>query len=164
VHQVWLPSAKQHPVKDSQILFAPKIPVTCANVKIPHYFRRSFEIHIADGPWKSGEILSRAEHDRNAVWAQLQELAPLPGISQFQFISERNSISHLQHWPLGLIEAIPHTFSVTWQIETPTSQKGYSEVVQEGMTPLIDVQDAWKRLYNQVPRLFDEEVIGYRGS
>jgi hypothetical protein len=100
----------------------------------------------------------------DGVWAQLQELAPLPDISQFPFISGRNSISHLQHWPIGLIVAMPHIFSVTWQIETPTSQTGYSEVVQEGMTPLIDVEEAWQRLHKQVPRLFEERVIGYRGK
>jgi hypothetical protein len=64
----------------------------------------------------------------------------------------------------GLIAVIPYTFPVTWQIETPSSQTGYSEVVQQGMTPLKDVQEAWSISHTQVPQLFADRVIAYRGN
>jgi hypothetical protein len=83
------------------------------NVKIPHYLRRSFEVHTADETWRSGEIILRSELDRNAIWTHLQTLTPLPDISQFQFVSGRSSISHIQQWTVGLIVAIPHTLPVT---------------------------------------------------
>jgi hypothetical protein len=65
---------------------------------------------------------------------------------------------------MGEIKEIPHTFAVTWRIESPASVDGYEEVVQEGMTPLIDVQDAWQRLHNPVPRLVEKGNIAFRGK
>jgi hypothetical protein len=32
------------------------------------------------------------------------------------------------------------------------------------MTPLIDVQEAWQRLHNEVPRLFEKGIIRYHGK
>jgi hypothetical protein len=65
---------------------------------------------------------------------------------------------------MGEIKAIPHTFAVTWRIECPASQTGFEEVVQERMTPIIDVQGAWQLFHTQVPRLFEKGVIAYRGK
>lgn len=119
---------------------------------------------MAGEPWKSGEVVSRADMGKEAIWSRLQTLIPLPDHSQFQIISGRNEISHLPNCPIGLILLIPKKFPVTWRIEWPADPSGFSEVVQQDMTPMIDVQEAWRILHTQVSGLFEEGVINYRGK
>jgi hypothetical protein len=45
---------------DGRIQFKLKVPISYLKVNLQHYVRRSFEIHIADEPWRSGEIVSPA--------------------------------------------------------------------------------------------------------
>jgi hypothetical protein len=128
--------------RSGQVLFVPKVPVTGLNVKIPHYLRRSFEVYIADEPWKSGEVVLRADLGKEAICSHLKSLIPLPDHSQFQIVSGRNEISHLSNWPIGLIVLIPKKFPVTWRIETPDDPSGFSQVVQQDMTPLVNMEEA----------------------
>jgi hypothetical protein len=97
--------------------------------------------------------------DREGIWAHLQTLVPLLDRSQFVVWSGNLDIATLSKWPMGEIKAIPHTCAVTWKVESPASPAGYKEAVQEKMTPLLYVQEAWQLLHTQVPRLFEKWII-----
>jgi hypothetical protein len=147
-----------HP-STGRIEFKIEVAVSCLNVTLPHFVSRSFEILIADEPWKSGEVISPATHNRDQVWEQLQQLTPLPHISQFQFIQGRTDISTCLSFPPGEIIAIPYKSPVTWLIET-----FMGPVIQQGMTPLKDVEEAWQLLHHEVPRLFEKATFNYVGK
>jgi hypothetical protein len=144
--------------------FNPKVPVSCLKVKIPHYVRRSFEVDIADEPWKSGDVVLPATFGKEEIWKHLQSLTPLPHHSQFQIISGRNEISHLPNGPIGLIALIPKKFPVTWRIEWPRDPTGFVEEVQQDMTPLVDAEEAWGILHTQVSGLFERATSNYRAK
>jgi hypothetical protein len=55
-------------------------------------------------------------------------------------------ITKLERWPAGEIIGIPHMLPVTWQIENPAT--GFDTVVQEKMTPIVTVREAWELLRN----------------
>jgi hypothetical protein len=119
---------------------------------------------MADVPWQADDIVLPAALGRDGIWAHLQTIFPLPDLSQFQVISGRNEIPHAPTWPIGLIKLIPKLFPVTWRIEWPSDPAGYIEETQQGMTAMMDVEEAWSRLHSQVPRLFERATLDYRGK
>jgi hypothetical protein len=150
--------------RSGQVTFSPKVAISCLNVKIPHYVRSSFVAHIADEPWKSGEVVLPIRFGKEDIWKHLQTLTPRPHHSQFQIISNRVEISHLPNWPAGLIELMPKRFPVTWHIEWPSDPSGFQEVVQQDKTPMIDAVEARQILRTQVPGLYEDGVIACRGK
>jgi hypothetical protein len=91
-------------------------------------------------------------------------LHPIPDISQFQIIAGRQEITKNDKWPEGQIDAIPHTFSVVWQVENPQSATGFLEIVQEKMTPIVTATEAWDILHTVQPRLFEEANLDFGGK
>jgi hypothetical protein len=89
-------------------------------------------------------------------------LRALPDLSQFLIYSGRQEITSLDKWPAGLIFAVPHTFLVTWKVEDPAV--GYLDIIQENMTPLISVEQAWNLSHLDHPKLFIEAILNYRGK
>jgi hypothetical protein len=145
-----------------QVIITSKVPMAFNAVKLPHYLRRNFRLHIADAPLETGEILLPATLTKQQIWEHLQTLHVIPDISQLGLPDSQIDITKLDKWPSGEIVAIPHTFPVTWEIEDPTG--GSKTVVQETMRQLINVAEAWKLLYNEYPSLFQDLTFNYRGK
>jgi hypothetical protein len=141
-----------------------KTATTCGGVKLEPYTRIEFTLHIADDPWESGEVILPTPFGKTQIWEYLQMLHSIPDISQFQIIAGRQEITKNDKWPAGKIDAIPHTFPVTWRIEKPQETDGFVEVIQEKMTQLVTVTEAWELLHNQVPGLFEDANLNFRGK
>jgi hypothetical protein len=146
------------------VIFGTKVPVSCSKVTIPHCLRRTVEAYIADEPWRSEALVLLASLGKEDIWKYLQTITPLPHHSQFQIISGKNDISASQTWPAGKIIVIPTKVPVTWRIEWPQEQSGVREVIQPGMTALVDVNEAWNLLHHIVPGLYDRALLNYRGN
>jgi hypothetical protein len=130
------------------------------------YTRRTFTLHIADEPWKSGEILLPTALGRDQIWEHLQTLHTIPDISQFQIIAGRVDITKNKdtRWPPGRIEAIPFKFPVNWNIEMPQEQTGFLEVTKNEMTPLLTGREAWEQSHHIETRLYENASLDYSGK
>lgn len=103
-------------------------------------------------------------YGKDKIWEHLQTLQPIPDVSQFLIYAGRQDVSKNDKWPVGEIVAVPHTFSVRWEFENPQAASGFDEVVQEKMTPIVTAMEAWGLLHNEVPRLFEEATLDFRGK
>jgi hypothetical protein len=106
-------------VKGQQILIRVAGAIDYKASKHPYHVRRTFEIHLAETPWTTEEIPLPSEYDRNQIWDHLRTLHPLSEVSQFKIGCNHIGITPLDPWPIGVIQAYPQIFPVTWQVENP---------------------------------------------
>jgi hypothetical protein len=151
-------------VTGQQVTITFKTAVISGAVKPAPYSRGSFITHIVDDPWETGEILLPSALGKDKIWEHLQSLRAIPSVSQFVVYSGRQDASKLDKWPEGEIVAVPHTFSVTWEIENPKSSTSFDVVIQEEMPPMVTANEAWDRLHTVEPRLFEEAMLDYQGK
>jgi hypothetical protein len=126
--------------------------------------RREFTLYIADEPWESGEILLPKAMGKDQIWEHLQTPHSIPDLSQFQVIPGGQEITKQDKWPAGKIEAFPVTFPVTSRIGMPQEPDGFLEKVQEKMSPMITATEAWQKLHMEIPRLYEEANLNFRGK
>jgi hypothetical protein len=146
------------------VIIAFKTATSCSAVKLEPFSRREFVLHIADEPWRSGEVLLPTAFGKKQIWEHLQTMHPIPDVSQFQVIAESIDVTKDDRWPSGRIEAIPFKFPVQWRIEMPQEPSGILEVTQNDMTPLVTAREAWDQLHHIVPRLSEEATLDFSGK
>jgi hypothetical protein len=87
----------------------------------------------------------------------------IPDLSQFQVLAGRIEITKEAKWPAGKIEAIPYAFPVNWRIEFPQATDGVIGYVQPKMTPLVTAREVWDLLHHEIPGLYEDATLDYRG-
>jgi hypothetical protein len=142
-----------------QIVYTYKLPASVINVQLPIYQSRTFKIFVKDEAWDTGEIVSPAAAEKDAIWNQLSEIRPLRHFSQFQFSYAQGEIPATSRRLLtGHISVARIKFPVTWRLEL--FDKG---IIQENMDAGQSIQEAWALLHNEVPRLYPDATFNYTG-
>jgi ribonuclease HI len=143
------------------VTFTYRISASIMNVKIQPFQSRTFKIVINDSEvWDTGEILSPAPAEREAIWDQLSAIRALPHWSQFHFSYAQGEIPITsKRLPVGHITVVRTRFDVKWRLELFSE-----EVIQQNMHAGQTIQEAWALLHNQVPRLYPDATFNYAGN
>jgi hypothetical protein len=92
----------------------------------------------------------------------VQSLRSLPDLSQFKIGSNDLDLSALEKLPPWTIILLPERFPVTWDVENP--DEGSITIYQENTAPQDSVEEAWRLLHHDHPRLFGQAITNYRGE
>jgi hypothetical protein len=145
---------------DIGIVYTYKLPASVMNVKLPVFQSRTFTIIVDnDNVWETGEILSPAAWEREAIWNQLSEIRDLPHYSQFNFSYDHGEVpATAKRLPAGHNKVVRIKFPVKWHIELFEE-----EVIQSNMHLGLTVHYAWALLHTEIPRLYQFATFNYAG-
>jgi hypothetical protein len=73
-------------VSDQTVRVTVKAAISCTNVTLTQFYRRTFTLFIADEPWESDEVILPKGYGKAQIWAHLQGLHHIPDVSQFQVV------------------------------------------------------------------------------
>jgi hypothetical protein len=129
------------------------------NAKLPIHHSRTFRIIENEEAWDTGEILSPAAWEKDAIWDQLSAIRALPHHSQFNFSYDRGEIpATSRKLPPGHINVVRIRFPVQWRLELFNE-----EFTQPNMHAGQTIQEAWALLHNDLPRLYPYATFNYAG-
>jgi hypothetical protein len=141
------------------ITYTYRLPASVMNVQLPIYHSRTFKIIVNEDVWETGEILSPASRERDAIWDQLSEIRALPHYSQFSFSYDHGEISATsRRLPPGHIDVVRIKFPVRWHLELFDE-----DFIQSNMHAGQTIQEAWTLLHNELPRLYQYASFNYAG-